>query len=197
MANAFRPMGLSPVKTLNSSPWNDQANLYYIAAADTNAYAIGDPVVSSGSADSNGVPGVTVATAGAALRGVIVGLGTTEGLIANPSNLNQTIRPAGANASAYYAMVVDDPNVIYTVSEPNTGIALTAAAVGFNVNLVANANNGYVSGWTLNNTGAAVTSTLQVKLLGLARVQGNAFGNGAQWLVLINNHELKAGTAGV
>lgn len=197
MANAFRPMGLSPTKSLNANKFNDQANLYYIAPADTNAYAIGDPVVSSGDADGNGVPGITLAAATGAIRGVIVGLGTTEGLIANPSNLNQTIRPSGANATAYYAMVVDDPNMIFQVSEPNSGTPLTSGAVGSNINLVIGANNGFVSGWTISNTGAATTSTLQVRLLGLARVQNNAYGLGAQWLVLINNHELKAGTSGV
>lgn len=198
MANALRPTGLSPVKTLNSGTYNGQANLYYIAAADTNAYAIGDPVVSSGSSDSNGVPGITLAAATGAIRGVIVGLGTSEGLIANPNNLNQTIRPSGANAVAYYAMVVDDPSVIFEVSEPiSGGTALTAAAVGFNVNLVVGTNNGFTSTWTISNSGAATTATLQVRLLGLVRDSANAFGYGARWLVLINTHELKAGTAGV
>jgi hypothetical protein len=198
MANALRPTGLSPVKTLNSGNYNGQANLYYIAAADTNAYAIGDPVISSGSSDSNGVPGITLAAATGAIRGVIVGLGTSEGLIANPNNLNQTIRPSGANAVAYYAMVVDDPSVIFEVSEPSSGgTALTAAAVGFNVNLVVGTNNGFTSTWTISNSGAATTATLQVRLLGLVRDSANAFGYGARWLVLINTHELKAGTAGV
>jgi hypothetical protein len=198
MANAFRPQGLSPYKHLHGAPFNNQAQLYYIAPSDTNAYAIGDPVVSSGSGDSNGVPGITLAAATGAIRGVIVGLGTSEGLIANPNNLNQTIRPAGANASAYYAMVVDDPGVIFAVSEPGSGgTPLTAAAIGFNINLVVGTNNGYISGWTISNTGAATTATLQVKLLGLVRETTNAFGFGAQWLVLINNHELNAGTAGV
>lgn len=198
MANALRPTGLSPVKTLNSGNYNGQANLYYIAASDTNAYAIGDPVVSSGSSDSNGVPGITLAAATGAIRGVIVGLGTSEGLIANPNNLNQTIRSSGANAVAYYAMVVDDPSVIFEVSEPSSGgTALTAAAVGFNVNLVVGTNNGFTSTWTISNSGAATTATLQVRLLGLVRDSANAFGYGARWLVLINTHELKAGTAGV
>jgi hypothetical protein len=43
----------------------------------------------------------------------------------------------------------------------------------------------------------ADTATLQVKLLGLSRRIDNAFGEYAKWLVLINNHELRAGTTGV
>lgn len=197
MANANRPSGLTAVKHLISGPYNAQGNIYQIAAADTNAYAIGDPVVSSGSGDANGVPGITLAAATGAIRGVIMGLGTYETLIANPNNLNSTIRPSGAQATDWYAIVADDPNIIFEVQEPGTGTPLTAAAIGFNVNLVVGTNNGFQSGWTINNTGAAVTSTLQVRLLGLSRRQDNAFGLAAKWLVKINNHELSAGTAGV
>lgn len=197
MANANRPSGLTAVKHLISGPYNAQGNIYQIAAADTNAYAVGDPVVSSGSGDANGVPGITLAAATGAIRGVIMGLGTYETLIANPNNLNSTIRPAGAQATDWYAIVADDPNIIFEVQEPNTGTPLTAAAIGFNVNLVAGTNNGFQSGWLVSNTGAATTATLQVRLLGLSRRQDNAFGLAAKWLVKINNHELSAGTAGV
>lgn len=197
MANANTPSGLSPVKHLTTGAFNNQANIYSIAAADTNAYAIGDPVVSSGSGDTNGVPGVTLAAATGAIRGVIVGLGTAEGGIFNPNNPNSTIRPSGAQSQVWYAMVVDDPHVIFEVQEVNSGTALTAASIGLNTNLVVGANSGYASGWTLNNSGAATTNTLQVRLLGLSRRSDNAFGLAAKWLVKINNHELSAGTAGV
>ena len=199
MANANRPSGLSPVKHLLTGAFNGQANIYYIAAADTNGYAIGDPVASSGDGDSNGVPGITVAVAGTgnAIRGVIVGLGTAEGGIFNPNNLNSTIRPAAAQATGWYALVVDDPNVIFEVQEIGTGTAFTSANIGQNANLASAANNGYTSGWLLSNSGSATTSTLQVRLLGLSRRSDNAFGFYAKWLVKINNHELSAGTAGV
>lgn len=199
MANANRPSGLSPVKHLNGSPFNGQANIYQIAAANTNGFAVGDPVASSGSADANGVPGITVATAGTgnAIRGVIVGLGTAESGIFNPNNLNSIIRPAAAQTQDWYAMVVDSPDVIFEIQEVGTGTALTAANVGQNANLLSGTNNGYLSGWQLNNAGTATTNTLQLRLLGLSRKANNAFGFYAKWLVLINNHELHAGTAGV
>lgn len=197
MANAYRPNGLWPVLHKSGAPFNGQGNIYQIPAADTNSYAIGDPVISTGSGDLNGVPGVTIATNTSPLRGVILGLGTYEAMMANPKNLDQTIRPAGAQVTDWYALVADDPDIVFEVSEVNTGTALTAAAIGFNVNLVAGANNGFASGWTLSNVGAAVTSTLQMRILGLARRSDNAFGLGARWLTRINNHELAAGTAGV
>lgn len=204
MANALRPSGLSPVKHLITGNFNGQGNLYQIAAADTNAYYIGDPVVSSGSGDANGVPGVTLAAATGALRGVILGMGPStqfgpglEAGLFNVNNLNQTFRPGAAQATDWYCLVADDPNIIFEVSEPSTGTPLTAAAIGFNVNLVVGTGNGFQSGWTISNTGAATTSTLQMRLLGLARRQDNAFGLGARWLAKINVHELSAGTAGV
>ncbi len=198
MANANKPMGLSPVQYLSGAPWNGQARTYYIASTDVNAFAIGDPVASSGSSDSNGVPGITLATAGDnnAIRGVVVGLGTKESLMADPNNLNTTVAPA-TKAQDYYALVVDDPSVIFEVQEIGTGTYLAAAQVGLNANLVAGTNNGYASGWMVDNSGEGSGSTLQVKLLGLVRRQDNAFGQYAKWLVKINNHELAAGTAGV
>ena len=53
MANANRPTGLSPVRSINS-PWEGQANVYSIAAGYGTALAIGDPVISSGTASADG-----------------------------------------------------------------------------------------------------------------------------------------------
>jgi hypothetical protein len=197
MANANRPSGLSPVKHLNGSPFNGQANVYQIAAADTHGYAIGDPVVSSGSGDANGVPGITLAAATGAIRGVIVGLGTSESGIFNPNNLNQTIRPAAAQTQDWYAMVVDSPDVIYEVQEVSGGTQLAATDIGTNTNLLVGTNNGFQSGWLLDNATKGTTATIQCRILGLARRSDNTFGAYAKWLVLINNHELHAGTSGV
>lgn len=198
MANVNQPKGLWPAQYLNGAPWNGQARLYFIPSTDANAFAIGDPVASAGSADTNGVPSVTLATAGAgnAVRGVIVGCGTTEGLMADPNNLNTTVIPA-AKSQNYYVMVADDPSILFEAQEVGTGTALTAAEVGLNADLLAGTNNGYQSGWQINNVGEGTGATLQVKLMGLVRRQQNAFGAYAKWLVKINNHELAAGTAGV
>lgn len=191
MANPNKPAGLQPVQYLNGSPWSGQARTYYIPSTDTNAYAIGDPVVSVAGGDSNGVQQVTLATAGAGnpLRGVVVGTGTKEWLMADPSNLDSIIIPA-TKLKAYYVMVVDDPQVLFQIQEGNTTTYLTAANIGQNANLFAGTNNGFVSGWTLNNSGVANTANFQLKIMGLRRTVDNTFGQYAQWLVRINNHEL-------
>jgi hypothetical protein len=195
MANADRPMGFSPVKMITGAPYNGQATLYAILAADTNGYAMGDPVTSdAGGGSAEGIPAVTIGVAGSAWRGVIVGIFDTKPGIAKIDNPNTTVRPAAAQSKDWYAMVVDDPNVIFEVQEVSGGTALTAADIGLNANGVAGTNNGYVSGWELNNTTEATTATLNCKILGLVQRADNAIGEHAKWLVKINNHQLASGT---
>lgn len=198
MPNANTPFGLRPKRYQNGSPWNGQATLYHIPAANGSAFAIGDPVVLSGSADANGVPSIALATPGSGITGVVISAGGTTpgGMMADPENLNRTVVPA-TKTKAYYVLVVDDPNVIFEVQEIGTGTPLTAAEVGLNANLVAGNNNGFMSGWLLTNTTEATTATLDVKLLNLAQRRDNEYGPFAKWDVLINNHTFRAGVAGV
>lgn len=198
MANANRPSGLAPVKYLNGAPWNGQANVYCILQADGNAFAIGDPVASGGSSDSNGVASVTIGVAGAAMRGVIISAGgiVNGSYLADPTNLNTTVIPA-TKTKNYYVAVVDDPAVVFEVQEDSVGGALAAADIGLNANLVAAANNGFLSGWMLDTSTKNTTATLNCKILGLVQRSDNAFGALAKVWVTLNNHEFKAGTAGV
>lgn len=196
MANPNKPGGLSPVQYLNGAPWNGQARIYYIASGDTNAYAVGDPVDLASSGDSNGVPGVTLANVAGPLVGAIVGCGRYEALIADPSNLDSIVIPA-TKTHSYYVMVADDPQILFQIQEGNTTTYLTAANVGDNANLYAGSNNGFVSGYTMDNSTAATTNTLSLKLMGLVRTSDNAFGQYAKWLVRINNHRLANQVAGV
>jgi len=201
MAMTSAPFGLTPVRYLNGAPWNNQMTLYYIASTDTNAYAIGDPATLSGDGSALGVPGVTLATAGTGdvVLGPIVTAGAVVegGAFVDPANMgNTTIIPA-TKTYGYFVGVVDDPNVVFAIRESNDSTAFTSANIGENANLVSGANNGYVSGWGLAETGVATTSTLQLKLLGLQRTQGNIFGHFAIWHVLINNHQYRSGITGV
>ena len=198
MANVNRPIGFSPVSYLNGSPWNGQARMYSIDASYGTALYIGDPVISGGGADVNGVPNIAIGATTGALRGVIIGLGTSEAVTVNPTNLNIIYRPA-SDPAVWYAMVADDPNIIFAIQEHGAAgnTQLTAAEVGLNqIGYSGTAGNGYISGWQLANTTDATantTSTLQLRLLGLQRVANNAFGAYAKWLVQINVHELGHG----
>jgi len=199
MANVNKPSGFTPVKYLNGASWNGQANLYSIAAAYNVELAVGDPVISSGTSDAGGIPGVALAAATGAIRGVIVGIGTTPGLIANPSNLDSTKRPAAAQSKDWYCMVADDPAIVFELQEQSNGTALAATEVGLNqVPILATAGT-YLSGWLLASASGATpntTATLPLRLLGLAQKPAgtNTFGAYAKWLVKINVHELGTGT---
>lgn len=187
MPNANRPTGLSPV-SIFGVPYAGQGNIYSIAGDYNTAVAIGDPVKSSGTASADGYAGVTLAAAGETIRGVVVGLGRSPTVMANWANLDTTVRAAQASGPVWYAIVADDPNTVFEIQ------AATAAVtdVGANADLVAGANNGFVSGYTLSGTAAAATA--QCRILGLVNRQGNEFGAYAKLLVKINEHELTSAT---
>ncbi len=205
MANINRPSGLVPVGYINGSPYNGQGRTYCIPQADTNAFAIGDPMILAGSADARGVPTVTVATAGATntVLGALVSCGGTVNgaMFGDAANLNTTIIPA-TKTKDYYVMVEDDPAVIYEVQEIGTGTYFTATEVSLNCSLVATAganntgHNGFISGWVLDNSTEATTAALQMKILCLAPRMDNAFGQYAKYWCLINNHVFRTGVAG-
>ena len=108
MANTSKIAGLSPVQYLNGAAYNGQARMYYIVSTDGNAYAIGDPVDLSGSGDTNGVPGVVLATAGATnpIVGAIVGIAENESGVGNITTPNTIVAPA-VKTRNYYVMVLD------------------------------------------------------------------------------------------
>lgn len=186
MANANRPTGLSPVRSLDS-PWMGQGNIYSIAGDYATAVAIGDPVKSTGTASADGYAGVNLAAAGEIIRGVVLGLGRSPTVLANWGNLDTTVRPASPGV-VYYALVCDDPAAIYEVQ-----MATCAATdIGANADLVAGANNGYVSGYTLSGTSGSATA--QCRILGLVNRADNEFGAFAKVQVRINENELTSVT---
>lgn len=201
MPNISRVAGLIPVQYLNGAPWNGQTRTYFIPSGDTNAYAIGDPVDFGGSADANGVPSIVLATAGNnsganMLCGAIVAAGTQESVVGNILTPDSIIVPA-TKTVAYYVQVADDPNILFQMQEGGTNAALAATNVSQNVDLASGTNNGYVSGWVIDNATTTTGSGFQLKLLGLTRTSNNAFGTYAKWLVKINLHRFSAGVAGV
>jgi hypothetical protein len=209
MANISRPAGLSPLEYLDGNPWNGQALMCYIPQADTNAYAIGDPVTNnfSTTADSSGVPAVVLCTAGTGntVLGPIVGMGGViyGGPGTDPTSPNSAIIPA-TKTKAYYVLVATDPNLVYSIQEGGSGNCLTAAtAVWYNFNLKSGTNSGYVSGWTLDNASSGSGSTIQLQVIGAVQASDNlvpttavAAASYTRWKVRINNHAWNAGSTG-
>ena len=204
MANAIKPMGLVPIQHLNGSAYNGAGRIYSISPTYASMLRQGDPVTLSGAGDANGVPGITLAAAASGpILGAVLGIGKGPTMLANPSNPNSTIFPAGGDGTSgpWYALVEDSPDVLYSIMEPTQTTQFTAADIGLNSKLAAGSTSTFQSDWTLaagdGSTTPETTSTLPVQLLGLVQTPGNSFGAGAQWLCRINVHQFAAGVAGV
>ena len=72
MANQNAPFGMLQ-DTRTGSNLVGGVNLYYIPNTNSTVLAVGDPVISGGSADADGVPSIARAAAGNAVRGYIAG----------------------------------------------------------------------------------------------------------------------------
>lgn len=208
--NPNKPAGLSPIKYLNGANYDGKGQVYSILAANTNPFYPGDIVslVAGGgatAADANGIPAITLATNGSPILGAVVAVGANQGLFPdggpylNVANMGSTTsRPTGTQPINYYALISDDPNIIYEIQEGNTGTNLTKSAVSRNAQFLyaAPATGVFVSGTVLDNSNANGTAaTIALKILRLTRRIDNNFvtvpatGGGAQkWEVLINNH---------
>ena len=190
MANNDTPFGFKPVKNLNGAPWNGKANVYYIPSTDNTAVFIGDAVKGAGSADDTGkYPTVTQATAGAAVIGVVIGFGDNPYTMTHPDTPNRNYRPA---ATAMYAFVVDDPQVIFEVQEDSTGNSITAAMVGLSTNFIVGSGSTTTgkSAMELDSSDTATDTAGNCRILRLANREDNELGNYAKWEVLFGEHEL-------
>jgi hypothetical protein len=201
MANANVPSGLAPVRYRSGAPWNGAVNFYTYLAAETVQVWIGDPVTTIGNAnaDAFGTPAVKLAAAGAAVRGVVVGIGTTPqgGAYFNPANLNLLTRPVNAQAGNYYFAVVDDPDVLFEIQEAGAGAVLTATSCNRNTNFNLGTRTAtlLVSPTFLDNNAVNTTSTLNLKLHGtVQRADNTPYTAFQKWLVSLNNHEFSTGT---
>lgn len=186
MANSDTPTGLSPIRYTNGTPYNGGATRYYIPATDTTAAYLGAPVALAGSADADGVPTVTAnVAANAALLGAVVSV----------QPVTQDSTTFRAASTGRYVYVADNPDLIFEIQEDSVGGALTAANVGNVANLT-----GFGSGENINGRSAVEidsstatasgTGNEQVSLLGLIQSERNEFGDNANFLVRINNHQL-------
>jgi hypothetical protein len=218
MANANKLNGFTPVAHLTSADYDGRGRVYAIPAANTNQIAIGDPVKLIAGADAAfGLPCIDIGASGATLVGVCIGLqkpppqGTLRGGAGpwvDATQLNQIlVRPAAAQTTNWYALIVDDPNVIFEVQDQTStgaGVPIGTTTVTQNANfgrLAAGAvAPGFLSPSYIDNLGTGVppnAATSNFRLLGLKQSIDNAPGAFQKWWCYINNHAYKAGIVGV
>jgi hypothetical protein len=113
MATAFlsKP-GFKPVKHLNGSPYNGQANMYVVGANVT--LVPGDVVTIDGTGNASGLPTCTIGTAAAIPCGVVVGVVNAKfdpvlGKMTSGSVLLDTPQTA---VQGSYVLVADSPDLV-------------------------------------------------------------------------------------
>ena len=191
------PNGFQIKRKLDGSAWTGQLTSYAIASAYNTAIYSGDPVA----ALADGTIGIGVA--GTFIRGIFYGCKYTD---TSGNVVNSQYWPASTTVltgTIPYALVCDDPNVVYSVQETNgSGVAGTPLALAdrnLNINFYIQAGNAATgqSKTTIDNSTEANTPTLNCRIIDLDPQPGNVVGAFANWLVTINNSDFKYGTSGV
>lgn len=181
MPNTSAPAGLTPVRMGNGSPYAGQLTRYFVPATDSTALFIGDPVIIAGSADADGVPTATRATAGATNRitGVVVGFVPSPTIVANGYRVAST---------AEYILVETGSEIVYEIEEDAVGGALAATDVGLNADLASGSGSTATrrSGFVLDTSTKGTGATLQARILGFVQRADNEIGANAKVLVRIN-----------
>jgi hypothetical protein len=207
MASVSRINGFKPVKHINGSPWNGQANLYFAASGNSDVIMVGDAVKLAGDArNPSGAP--TVARCGATdvPVGVVVGiLFTGVGDSQNVPPVTALDTPVYRAASTNrYLLVCDDPTVVYETQYAGTSVAAATitANVGLNGQFVTTAGSTTTgsSGMQLDSSGLATTATLPLKIVGFPNRPDNVPGDTYfSYYVKLNGAQMSdgTGTAGV
>lgn len=194
MANLDQPFGFRPVQTRDGSPWCGKTRAVIIAAADTDAFFIGDMVKFTGDAIKHEIDGkfyerveLAIGGPGAAAENLA---GAVTGILAHqdPNLLFTGYRPAGAQATNIIVEIPQDRNVVYVVQEDSVGGALTLGAAGANINFNPNTGNPATrtSGAEIDSSTVAATSTHQFRLLSPDGSIDNEIGVNALWYVTVN-----------
>lgn len=204
MSNTNKVQGLTPVRYLNGADWDGKGNIYHIDSGDTNAYWVGDPVAlktgtATVSGEDCGLQTLNVGQVGGTNVGVILAVGTNArgGPYIDPTNLTLVNAPA-TKTKPYYALVADDPNIVFRIQEQGTGTVFTVSSTSQNANfaLAQPATGVNVSGAYLNNATASVGGSggaaYNLRLMGLEQIYDNGawntYGLYAKWLCIIQNH---------
>lgn len=155
MANSDSAFGFRPINR-DGSPYNGATLRCVFAAADATAAFIGDPVILDGSSDT-GYPGVSQCAAGEPVFGVVTAFE------ANPDSLGDQYRKASTKR---FCQVAPASGTYFEIQEDGD---LTEAEVGLNAGYeVAAGSTVYgLSGFELDESDAATTSTLDLQIVAL------------------------------
>ena len=201
MANTSRINGFRAVKHLNGSPYNGQANLYYVSSA-ADEILVGDIVKHGSTSDANGIPAVDLATTEVPV-GVVVGIMHSKFDPVGKMNSGATAldTPTSSQIAAGasgYVLVADSPDIVMEVETSNGTPAVTDIGLNATLANASRTSTTATSPATIDVATFATTSTLNFRLLGFSQKVGNEVGASAKMLVMFNRHQFGAvGTTGI
>jgi hypothetical protein len=207
MASVSRINGFRPVKTLSGAPYSGKANLYFMAAANSDVVMVGDAVKIAGDARAaSGAPSVARCGATDIPVGVVVGIlfSGVGNEVTNVPAVSDLNTPVYRRASTdRYVLVADDPLLVYEVQYAATSVAAATitANVGLNGQFTTTAGSTVSgsSGMQLDSTGLATTATLPLKIVGFPARPDNVPGDVYfSYYVTLNSSQYGSlGTTGV
>lgn len=211
MANTSRINGFKPVKHLNGSPYNGQANIYEVPAGETVPVFVGDLVKLSDSAATSYYPAVEAVVGASAqiaagpILGAVVGIINSKfdpvgGTMSNGSvSLDTPVyRPA---STKQFVLVADSDDLIF---EAEADASVPLASIGLNVGVGASAHtNPLLTGaspmYVYSTTAPDITATRPLQIVGVVNRPDNETASAYnKVLVRINVHSYgNVGVAGV
>ncbi len=192
MANKDAAFGLRPARMMNGSAFMGQQNRYRIANNASGAIFQGDLV----EALTAGTIGVKAAGETDAVLGVFNGCRYTDPTTGKETFSNHY--PGSIAAADIEAFVIDAPDVVYEIQADDT-FPVTDLFGNFDIVVTAGDTNSGMSRTELDVTTGAATATLPLKAIDISQDPENSDTGSANTnvMVIINNHLLSGGTAGL
>jgi hypothetical protein len=190
MANTDNAIGLVPVRLGTGGSWNGAMEVFCVPATDNTITYLGAPIKLAGSADADGVPTATTATAsGDNLVGVCVAVFP-----------NVATDPTYRTASTLrYIGVLTHPDQLYEIQ--TTGTALTATMIGNVCDMATPTTGTAATGRSLveanlSTVSASGDGTEDFTIVRMVVRPDNELGSDAKVIVRLNNLEYVDANAG-
>lgn len=212
MANVSRINGFRPVKHLNGSPYNGQANIYEVPAGEAIPVYVGDLVKLSDAAATAGYPAVeSVSTATTAVTGnaAVAVVGAVVGIVNSKLDVDGKMTTGSvsldipiyrAASTKQFVLVADAPDLIFE-AEAAAAVALTDVGMNADISSAAQTAGGGTgtSGQGVSTTAPDTTATRPLQIVGVSkRVDNESAAAYNKVLVRINTHQYgAAGLAGL
>lgn len=125
--------------------------------------------------------------------------GPASGITPGTTNLfGVSLTPGAISTLTTHLVIVSPDSVFEAQGDGSTGSNVVAAKMGYNANLLLTTAGGGItrdnSGTQIDESTIAVTSTLDVHILGLVGDPSNAYGANARLQIKINKHLRNPGT---